>query len=69
MLACLQGASSRPAQIRITFRYDNDGNILTPTVTPPSLQACIGPLVGQVHLRRSQVAREIGTYYLLGGPL
>jgi hypothetical protein len=68
MRECLQGLPSVPAQVRITFRYDNEGTITTPTVTPANLSACIIPIVMTVTLPRSQTAREIGTYYLVGGP-
>lgn len=66
--ACLRGLTSVPAQVRITFRYDNEGVISSPSVTPPELGACVLPIVALVHLPRSQSPREIGTYYLVGGP-
>lgn len=69
MMQCLSGLPSRPAQVRITFRYDSQGNIASPSIIPPSLTPCLLPLVNQVRLRPSQVAREIGTYYLVGGPM
>jgi outer membrane protein assembly factor BamB len=67
MRACLRGLTSIPAQVRITFRYDHEGNITSPSVTPPELGACILPIVSRVTLPRSQTPREIGTYYLVGG--
>ncbi|MFO0557096.1 MAG: hypothetical protein U0269_03690 [Polyangiales bacterium] len=67
MRACLRGLSSIPSQVRITFRYDYEGNITSPSVTPPELGACILPIVSRVTLPRSQTPREIGTYYLVGG--
>jgi outer membrane protein assembly factor BamB len=68
MMQCLNGMTSRPSQVRVSFRYDRTGTITDATVTPPTLQPCLAPLVQRVRLPASQVAREIGTYYLLGGP-
>lgn len=67
MRACLRGLTSIPAQVRITFRYDYEGHITSPSVTPPELGACILPIVSRMTLPRSQTPREIGTYYLVGG--
>lgn len=67
MLACLRGRSSMPSQVRITFRYDHEGHISAPSVTPADLGPCILPIVSRVTLPRSQTPREIGTYYLIGG--
>jgi len=64
LLACLRGAPSRPAQVRIQFRYDHDGRIQQPTVLPTSFQGCMAPIVQQVTLPPSGAARELGTYYL-----
>jgi hypothetical protein len=66
--ACLRSLSAMPAQVRITFRYDHEGTITTPSVTPSELSACVLPIVSRVRLPRSQSAREIGTYYLIGAP-
>jgi hypothetical protein len=66
--ACLRGLSSVPSQVRITFRYDHEGMITSPSVTPPELTACVLPIISLVRLPRSQSPREIGTYYLVGGP-
>jgi hypothetical protein len=69
MMQCLVGLSSRPSQVRITFRYDSEGVITNAAVVPAQLQPCIGPIVNSVRLPPSQVGREIGNYYLLGGAL
>ncbi len=64
LLACLRGAPSRPAQVRIQFRYDHEGRIVQPSVLPTSFQACMGPIVTGVQLPPSGAARELGTYFL-----
>lgn len=69
MLACLNALSSRPSQVRLTFFYDATGHISNLAVTPPTLSSCVTPVAQTVTLPRSQVGRDIGTYYLLGGPL
>lgn len=65
--ACLRGLPSVPSQVRITFRYDYEGHITSPSVTPVELGACILPIVSRMTLPRSQMPRDIGTYYLVGG--
>jgi hypothetical protein len=64
LLSCLDGAPSRPSQVRIQFRYDNEGHVSHVVVAPTSFQACMQVLVEQVPLPPSLVAREIGTYLL-----
>ncbi len=66
-LRCLDGSPTRPGQLRIQFRYDSEGRIASPVVTPPQFGPCITPIALRVHLPPSQVGREIGTYYVLGG--
>jgi hypothetical protein len=65
--ACLRGLPSVPSQVRITFRYDYEGHITSPSVTPVELGACVLPIVSRMTLPRSQMPRDIGTYYLVGG--
>ncbi len=69
MMHCLDGMTSRPAQVRLTFRYDNEGHVSNVMVAPPVLQRCIEAIAPRVQLRTSQTPRDIGNYYLLGGPL
>jgi hypothetical protein len=64
MLECLRGAPTRPAQVRVQFRYDHEGRITQPLVLPAFLQTCIGGIATQVTLPPSGAARELGTYYL-----
>lgn len=64
MLECLRGAPTRPAQVRIQFRYDHEGRITQPLVLPAFLQTCIGGIATHVTLPPSGAARELGTYYL-----
>ena len=66
MMHCLDHASSRPSQVRLSFRYDGAGALSNVTVTPAQFAPCIGPIAAGVHLPASQVSQEIGTYYLLG---
>src|SRR5262249_33158862 len=66
MLRCLDGATSRPGQLPLTFRYDGAGAISDVTVTPAQWTPCVAPIAATVHLPPSQVAREIGIYYVLG---
>jgi hypothetical protein len=67
MMHCLDGMTSRPAQVRITFRYDNEGHVSNVNVLPAILQRCISQIAEGVTLRRSQTPRDIATYYLVGG--
>jgi hypothetical protein len=69
LMHCMDGATSRPAQVRIQFRYDSTGAISSVIVTPAQFGACMSTIVSAVRLPPSQVSREIGTYYLIGGPL
>lgn len=69
MMHCLDGMTSRPAQVRLTFRYDGEGHVSNVMVAPTTLQRCIESIVPQVRLRTSQTPRDIGNFYLLGGPL
>ncbi|MEI8258281.1 MAG: hypothetical protein WCJ30_21605, partial [Deltaproteobacteria bacterium] len=69
MMHCLDGMTSRPAQVRLTFRYDSDGHVTNVMVAPAVLQRCVEAIAPRVHLRTSQTPRDIGNYYLMGGPL
>lgn len=62
VLACLRGAPSRPAQLRVQFRYDGDGRVSNVSVMPAGFQACVAPLVAQVQLPTSLAVRELGTW-------
>ncbi len=62
ILACLRNAPSRPAQLRVQFRYDGDGRVSNVSVMPAAFQACVAPLVGQVQLPTSLAVRELGTW-------
>lgn len=64
LLQCLDNAASRPAQVRIQFRYEADGGITQPLVLPATFQSCMAPIVQQVQLPPSNAFRELGTYYL-----
>jgi outer membrane protein assembly factor BamB len=67
MMHCMDGMTSRPSQVRITFRYDNEGHVSNVLVLPAVLQRCIAQIAQGVTLRRSQTPRDIATYYLIGG--
>jgi outer membrane protein assembly factor BamB len=62
ILACLRNAPSRPAQLRVQFRYDGDGRVSNVSVMPAAFQACVAPLVAQVQLPTSLAVRELGTW-------
>lgn len=64
MLECLRGARSRPAQLRIQFRYDNEGHISHVSVIPREFQDCVTPRFEAVQLPTSGSAMELGTYLL-----
>jgi len=64
MLECLRGTPSRPATVRITFRYDGAGAISHVIVNPAQFQPCIEPIAERVRLPESAANREIGTYNL-----
>jgi hypothetical protein len=64
LLACLRGAPSRPAQVRIQFRYDGEGRTSQVMVLPASFAACMTPVVQGVTLPATTAARELGTYFL-----
>ena len=67
MMHCLDGMTSRPAQVRLTFRYDSEGHVSNVLVLPASLQRCLEPIATGVTLRHSQTLRDIATFYLVGG--
>lgn len=62
ILACLRGAPSRPAQLRIQFRYDGDGHISRVSVLPANFEACVAPIVSGVTLPTSLAVRELATW-------
>lgn len=62
ILACLRGAPSRPAQLRVQFRYDGDGRISRVSVMPASFEACVAPIVSGVTLPTSLAVRELATW-------
>ncbi len=62
VLACLRNAASRPAQLRVQFRYDGDGRVSNVSVMPAAFQACVAPLVARVQLPTSLAVRELGTW-------
>ncbi|MEZ4408327.1 MAG: hypothetical protein R3A52_17895 [Polyangiales bacterium] len=64
LLECLRGAPSRPAQLRIQFRYDNEGRVSHVSVMPRGFEACVAPRFEAIQLPPSGSAREIGTYIL-----
>ncbi len=67
--ACLRPLTSQPSQVRFSFRYDGEGHIGAPIiVTPAEVQACMLPIIQSVVLRRSATPRDMGSYYLQGGP-
>jgi len=64
LLECLRGAPSRPATVRITFRYDGAGQISNVIVNPAVFQPCMEPVIDRVRLPESSANRAIGTYNL-----
>lgn len=64
LLECLRSATSRPAQVRIQFRYDTDGRITHPSIGRAEFQQCMGEIVTGVQLPTSTAGTEIGTFYL-----
>ncbi len=62
LLACLDNAPSRPAQVRMEFFYASDGTVSHVTVIPAAFQPCMAPIAERVRLPVSLVGREIGTY-------
>jgi hypothetical protein len=62
VLACLSNAPSRPAQLRVQFRYDGDGRVSNVSVMPAAFQACVAPIVAAVQLPTSLAVRELGTW-------
>ncbi len=64
LLECLRGVPSRPATVRITFRYDGAGQLSNVIVNPATFQACMEPVIDRVRLPESGAGREIGTYNL-----
>ncbi len=64
LLLCLEGIPSRPATVRVQFRYDSTGTISHATINPASLQTCMAPLVESVRLPESNAGRDIGIYNL-----
>jgi hypothetical protein len=64
LLGCLRGAPSRPATVRITFRYDGAGAISNVIVNPATFQPCMEPIIDRVRLPESGANREMGTYNL-----
>lgn len=68
LLACLRGSPSRPATVRITFRYDGAGAVSHVMVNPAAFQPCMEPIAERVRLPESGANREIGTYNLSTTP-
>lgn len=64
LLACLRGAPSRPAQVRIQFRYDGEGRVSQVMVLPASFTACMAPVAQSITLPATTASRELGTYFL-----
>lgn len=64
LLGCLRGVLSRPATVRINFRYDGAGQITNVIVNPATFQACMDPIIDRVRLPESAASREIGVYNL-----
>ncbi len=62
VLACLRNASSRPAQLRVQFRYDGEGRVSNVSVMPVVFQQCVAPIVEQVTLPTTVAVRELGTW-------
>ncbi len=62
IMACLRDAPSRPAQLRVQFRYDGDGHISRVSVMPQSFEACVAPIVAGVSLPTSLAVRELATW-------
>lgn len=68
LLACLRNAPSRPAQLRVQFRYDGDGRVSNVSVMPAAFQACVAPIVAGVQLPTSLAVRELGTWIFPTSP-
>lgn len=68
LLECLRNATSRPATVRIQFRYDSAGAITRPVVNPAVFQGCMAPIVEGVRLPENTAGRDIGTYVLTTFP-
>lgn len=68
LLECLRGMQSRPATVRIQFRYDSAGAVTHTTVNPASLQGCVAPLIESVTLPENTAGRDIATYNLSTAP-
>ena len=62
VLACLRNAPSRPAQLRVRFRYDGEGRVSNVSVMPAVFQECVAPILEQVQLPTSLAVRELGTW-------
>lgn len=64
LLECLRGLPSRPATVRVQFRYDSTGAVSHATVNPPTLQGCVAPIIESVRLPENNAGRDIATYNL-----
>jgi HEAT repeat protein len=62
LFECLRGARSRPAMVRIQFRYSGAGEISNVVVNPATFQACMAPIAERVRLPETAAMREIGTF-------
>jgi hypothetical protein len=64
LLSCLSNAKPQQFQARVLIAVE-DGNVLSTSVLPATLQSCIDPLVKSQKLPRTQSAkREQFTYTL-----
>ncbi len=64
LLDCLRNVPSRPARVRIQFRYDSAGAVSHAMVNPDALQSCMAPIVEAVQLPENTAGRDIATYNL-----
>ncbi len=64
LLECLRGLPSRPATVRVQFRYDSTGAVSHATVNPAAIQGCVAPLIESVRLPENNAGRDIATYNL-----
>ena len=62
------GAPSRPATVRIQFRYDSAGTVSHAAINPASFQACMAPVIEAVRLPENSAGRDIATYNLSTAP-